>query len=186
MILYIKNMVSHRCKMIVEQELNKLEIKYFSVKLGEIKLQERLNQAIYKNLELVLKKIGLGIIKDKKSLLIEKMIHLIIDKIYNSTDDTKFNFSEYLTKNLYYNYHYLAELFSKKKGITIEHFIILHKVERIKELIMYNEMNLTEISYIMHYSSVSHLSKQFKKTTGLTPSFFRNMEQKKRSNIEDL
>ncbi|UZJ64307.1 helix-turn-helix domain-containing protein [Sphingobacterium sp. KU25419] len=98
----------------------------------------------------------------------------------------KVNFSDFLSEKLQRNYHYLAEIFSKTKGITIEHFITLHKVEKIKELIIYDELNLTEISYKMYYSSVSHLSKQFKKITGLTPTFFKNLPHRQRINLEDL
>lgn len=184
--LFIQNMVSLRCKMIVQQELEKLGIHFSSIELGEVKLKDSLSEIMKQRLASALHLSGLELMYDKKAILIEKMILLIIEWVQTSTDATSINFSVFLSQKLRHNYHYLAELFSQKKGITLEHFIILHKVERIKELIMYNEMNLKEISYIMHYSSVSHLSKQFKKTTGLTPSYFRNLEQKKRSNIEDL
>jgi AraC-like DNA-binding protein len=184
--VFIQNMVSKRCKMMVQKKLEELEILYISVELGEVYLKNAISDSLKRKLSIALHHMGLEVIYDKKDILIEKITLLIIEAVHNENDVPKTNFSDYLSRKLLHNYHYLAALFSKAKGITIEHFMILHKVERIKELIMYNEMNLTEISYRMHYSSVSHLSKQFKKTTGLTPSYFRNLELKKRSSIEDL
>jgi YesN/AraC family two-component response regulator len=184
--IFIQNMVSKRCKMMVQKELEDLEIPYISVELGEVCLKNPLSDTLKRKLAIALHQSGLEVMYDKKDILIEKITLLIIDVVHHSNEIPKINFSDFLSQKLLHNYHYLAELFSKAKGITIEHFIILHKVERVKEMIMNDELNLTEISYMMHYSSVSHLSKQFKKTTGLTPTFFRNLEQKKRNNIEDI
>ena len=123
---------------------------------------------------------------DKKSVLIEKIKDVVIEMVHYDDELPKVNFSDYLTEKLGYNYTYLANLFSETEGTTIEHFIIIHKIERVKELIIYDELNLTEIAWKLHYSSVSHLSNQFKKITGLTPSFFKSLKDKKRSNLENL
>jgi AraC-like DNA-binding protein len=123
---------------------------------------------------------------DKKSVLIEKIKDVVIEMVHYEDELPRVNFSDYLTEKLGYNYTYLANLFSETEGTTIEHFIIMHKIERVKELIIYDELNLTEIAWKLHYSSVSHLSNQFKKITGLTPSFFKSLKNKKRSNLENL
>ena len=123
---------------------------------------------------------------DKKSVLIEKIKDIVIEMVHYEDELPKVNFSDYLTEKLGYNYTYLANLFSETEGTTIEHFIIIHKIERVKELIIYDELNLTEIAWKLHYSSVAHLSNQFKKVTGLTPSFFRSLKDKKRNNLENL
>jgi len=118
--------------------------------------------------------------------LIESIINLVVEVVHYSDELPKVNFSTLLSEKVHKNYHYLADIFSKTKGITIEHFIILHKIERVKELIIYDDLNLTEISYKMHYSSVAHLSRQFKKVTGLTPTAFKKLTYRKRNNLEDL
>ncbi|MCH7414927.1 AraC family transcriptional regulator [Belliella sp. R4-6] len=131
-------------------------------------------------------KSGLELMDDKRAMLIEKITNVIVEMVHYSDELPKVNFSVFLSEKLGLDYHKLAEIFSKTKGITIEHFIIIHKVERIKELIIYDELNLTEISYLMHYNSVSHLSRQFKQVTGLTPTFFKSLSRRQRFNLEDL
>lgn len=184
--LFIQNMASLRCKLLVKSELEDLDIPYISIELGEVQLSNPITEVTKRKLKVALHKSGLELITDKRAVLIEKIVAIIIESIHYRTELPTVNFSTFIGEKLQHNYHYLAEIFSKTKGITIEHFIILHKIERVKELIMYGDLNLSEISSKMHYSSVSHLSKQFKKVTGLTPSFFKNLSTKKRKNIEDL
>lgn len=184
--LFIQNMVSLRCKLLVKSELDKLCIPYISIELGEIRLKNPLSDELKQILKESLQLSGLELMYDKKAILIEKIINIVIETIHYSDELPTIKFSNILCEKLEHNYHYLAEIFSKTKGITLEHFIILHKVEKIKELIIYGELNLTEISYKMHYSSVSHLCKQFKKVTGLTPTFFKNLALRERKNLEDL
>jgi AraC-like DNA-binding protein len=184
--LYIKYMVSLRCKMLVKEELKKLGINHLSISLGQVELLEQITPLQLEQLRTALKTSGLELMDDKKSVLIEKIKDVIIEMVHYQDELPKVNFSDYLTDKLKYNYTYLANLFSETEGITIEHFIIIHKIERVKELIIYDELNLTEIAWKLHYSSVAHLSHQFKKITGLTPSFFKSLKDKKRNNLENL
>lgn len=184
--IFIQHMVSLRCKMMVKSVLEKLDIGYKSVELGEVLLEKSITEDTRQTLKEELHKSGLELMDDKNTILIEKIINIIIEMVHYSDELPNVNFSTFLSEKMQQDYHKMSELFSKTKGITIEHFIILHKVERVKELIIYDELSLTEISYIMHYSSVAHLSKQFKKVTGLTPSFFRALAVRKRKNLEDL
>lgn len=184
--LHIQNMVSLRCKLLVTSELDKLGIQYKSVKLGEVKLQHSISEEVKENLNTELHKSGLHVMDDKKAILIEGIINTIVEMVHYSDELPSVNFSVFLSEKMHLDYHKLAEIFSKTKGVTIEHFIILHKIERVKELIIYDELSLTEISYKMHYSSVAHLSRQFKQITGLTPSFFKNLAVRKRTNLEDI
>jgi YesN/AraC family two-component response regulator len=131
-------------------------------------------------------KSGLELMDDKRTVLIEKIKNVIIDLVYHSDEPLSINFSRYLSEKLDHDYTYLANLFSEVQGITIEKFFIAHKIERVKELLVYNELNLTEIAFKMHYSSVSHLSSQFKKVTGLTPSHFKQLKNKRRTMLEDV
>ena len=179
-------MVSLRCKMVVKDELRKLGISYSNISLGQVELTEEINQSQLENIRTALKRSGLELMDDKKSVLIEKIKDVVIEMVHYEDELPKMNFSDYLTEKLGYNYTYLANLFSETEGTTIEHFIIIHKIERVKELIIYDELNLTEIAWKLHYSSVSHLSNQFKKITGLTPSFFKSLKDKKRNNLENL
>jgi AraC-like DNA-binding protein len=172
--------------MLVKEELKKLGINYLSINLGQVELNEKITGFQQEQLREALKLSGLELMDDKKSVLIEKIKDIIIEMVHYEDEIPKLNFSEYLTEKLNYNYTYLANLFSETEGITIEHFIITHKIERVKELIIYDELNLTEIAWKLHYSSVAHLSNQFKKVTGLTPSFFKSLKEKKRSNLENL
>ena len=131
-------------------------------------------------------KSGLELPDDKKSILTEKIKRLIIEMIHYADDLPKVNYSTYISEKLNYDYTYLSNIFLEVKGITIQHFIIIHKVEKIKELLLYDELNLTEISYKLHYSSVAHLSTQFKKITGLSPSYFKKLKQKRQENLENM
>jgi YesN/AraC family two-component response regulator len=184
--IYIQNMVSLRCKMMVKSVLDKLGIAYNSVELGEVQLLEPLTELLKHSLKGELHKSGLELIFDKKAILIEKIINIIVEMVHYSDEFPNVNFSTFLSEKMEQDYHKMAELFSKTKGMTIEHFIILHKVEKVKELIMYDELNLTEISYRLNYNSVAHLSKQFKQATGLTPTFFKSISKLRRINLEDL
>ena len=184
--LHIKYMVSLRCKMVVKDELRKLGISYANISLGQVELAEEISRTQLEKFRTALKQSGLELMDDKKSVLIEKIKDVVIEMVHYEDEIPKVNFSDYLTEKLGYNYNYLANLFSETEGTTIEHFIIIHKIERVKELIIYDELNLTEIAWKLHYSSVSHLSNQFKKITGLTPSFFKSLKNKKRSNLENL
>jgi AraC-like DNA-binding protein len=179
-------MVSLRCKMMVKDELKKLGINYLSISLGQVELPEPASPSQLEQIRIALLKSGLELMDDKKSVLIEKIKDIIIEMVHYEDELPRVNFSDYLTKKLDYNYTYLANLFSETEGTTIEHFIIIHKIERVKELIIYDELNLTEIAWKLHYSSVAHLSNQFKKITGLTPSFFKSLKDKKRNNLENL
>jgi AraC-like DNA-binding protein len=184
--LYIKYMVSLRCKMIVQEALDSLNIKYVDIELGLVETVVSTSEKKRRELEEILKKSGLQLLNDKKSILIEKIKVVIIQMVHYSDELPAQNYSEYLSEKLGYDYTYLANTFSEVKGITIQHFIIIHKIERAKELMLYNEMNLTEIAYKLHYSSVAHLSNQFKKVTGLSPSFYRQLGLKRKQNLEDI
>ena len=179
-------MVCIRCKMVVKEELTKLGIRFTSVELGEVEVMENVSVEQREQIRGALLKSGLELMDDKKSILIQKIKMVIIDLVHYSNEPLTINFSEYLSQKLNYDYTYLANLFSEVQGTTIEKFLIAHKIERVKELLVYNELNLTEISYQMHYSSVAHLSAQFKKVTGLTPSHFKQLKNKRRSMLDDM
>ncbi len=179
-------MVSIRCKMVVKSELTKLGLHFIVVDLGEVEVKENITAEQHEQLKIALSASGLELMEDKKAVLIEKIKGVIVEMVYYSEETPKTNFSNYLSEKLNYDYTYLSNLFSESTGITIEHFIIAHKIERVKELLLYNELNLTEISYMLNYSSVAHLSNQFKKVTGLTPSFFKKIKQKKRNTLENV
>jgi len=172
--------------MIVKEELKNLGLHYVIVNLGEVEVLEDITPKQREQLRAALLKSGLELMEDKKAMLIEKIKNIIIEMIHYEEELPKVNFSEYLSERMNYDYTYLANLFSETEGTTIEHFIILHKIERVKELILYNELNLTEIADKLHYSSVAHLSNQFKKITGLTPSFFKSLKHKKRVMLENV
>jgi len=184
--LYIKYMVSLRCKMLVKDELDKLGIRYISIELGMVEILEDITKEQREQLSVILLRSGLELLDDKKSILIEKIKNAIIEMIHYSDQQPSNNYSDYLSEKLSYDYTYMSNVFSEVKGITIQQFIIFHKIERVKELLLYNELNLTEISYQLNYSSVAHLSNQFKKVTGLTPSFYKKLRQKRKNNLEDL
>ncbi|MCX6236581.1 MAG: helix-turn-helix domain-containing protein [Bacteroidia bacterium] len=184
--LYIKNMVSNRCKMIVKSELEKLGLHYIIVELGEVEIMENISVVQHNLLNINLNKSGLGLLDEKKSMLIEKIKNTIVNLVHYSEEQPKVNLSDYLSERLNYDYTYLANLFSEKQGTTIEHFFLTHKIERVKEFLVYNEYSLTEISNKMHYSSVAHLSNQFKKMTGLTPSNYKHLRLKRRKPLENV
>jgi YesN/AraC family two-component response regulator len=179
-------MVCIRCKMVVKDELTKLGLKYSYVELGEAELLENISPAELEQLRIALLKSGLELMDDKKSVLIQKIKTIIIELVHYSEEPLVINLSDHLSQNLHHDYTYLANLFSEVQGTTIEKFYISHKIERVKEFLVYNELTLTEIAYKMHYSSVAHLCTQFKKVTGLTPSHFRSLKDKRRSMLEDL
>ena len=179
-------MVSLRCKMLVESVLNELELPHHIVELGTVELLADLTTEKREQLEKELLKSGLVLMEDKKAVLIEKIKHIIIEMVHYSDQLPQINFSNFLSEKLGYDYTYLANIFSEVKGVTIEHYLIANKIERVKELLLYNELNLTEISYLMNYSSVAHLSAQFKNVTGLTPTYFKQLKAKRRKNLEDL
>jgi AraC-like DNA-binding protein len=179
-------MVSLRCKMVVKSELDKLGLHYLRVELGEVNIMEDITPEQHDQLKAGLLKSGLELMDDKKAILIERIKNLIVEMVHYAEDRPKTNFSDFLSEKLDYDYTYLANLFSEVTGITIEHYIIAHKIERVKELLLYNELTLTEISYMLNYSSVAHLSNQFKKVTGLTPSFFRQLKHKKLSPLNNV
>ena len=179
-------MVSSRCKMLVKEELKKLGLHFILVDMGVVEIMENITPEQRQQIKIELLKSGLELMDDKKAMLVEKIKNVVIEMVHYSDELPKINFSDYLSEKLNYDYTYLANLFSEIQGTTIENYIILHKIERVKELIIYDELNLTEIAWKMHYSSVAHLSNQFKKQTGLSPSHFKNLKENRRKAIEDV
>lgn len=179
-------MVSLRCKMVVKQELEKLGLHYLNVDLGTIEIKEVITDSQKAQLRKNLKVYGLDLLDDQRNIIIEKIKAVIIGMVHYSDELPPMNYSDYISEKLGYDYTYLANTFSEVKGITIQQYIILNKIERVKELLLYDELNLTEISYMLHYSSVAHLSNQFKKVTGLTPTYFKGLKKKRLRNLEDL
>jgi len=172
--------------MVVKDELKNLGLHYVLVELGTVEIMENINQTQHDQLNINLKRSGLELLDDKRAILIEKIKNVVVELVHYSNEVPHINFSDYLSEKLGYDYVYLSNLFSEVKGITIQTFIIQHKVERAKELILYDELNLSEIAFKLHYSSVAHLSNQFKKITGLTPTFFKSLAIKKRKELEEL
>jgi YesN/AraC family two-component response regulator len=184
--LYIKNMVCIRCKIVVKTELEKLGIDYILIELGQVEIESQLSPEQRLQLDEALRKSGLELMDDKKSVLIEKIKCIIIETVHYSEVKLKTNLSDYIGDKLGYDYTYLANLFSEVTGITIEKFYLNHKIEKVKELLVYNELNLTEIAFDLGYSSVAHLSNQFKKFTGLSPSHFKRLKNERRIMLENL
>ncbi len=184
--IYIKYMVSLRCKLLVEEELRQSGIKYFQIDLGVVELEKNITKEQRDQLKSNLQKSGLELLDDKKSILIERIKNVVIEMIHYSEELPKVNYSDHISEKLGYDYTYLSNVFSEAKGITIQQYIIINKIERVKELLLYDELNLTEISYRLHYSSVAHLSNQFRKITGISPSYFRKLKLKRRCNLENL
>jgi len=178
--LYIKNMVCYRCQMVVKYELEKLGLHHTRIELGETEIMEELSTEQWENLSISLKNIGLELMADKKTIMAERIKTIIIELVHYNDDQIKTNLSDYLSEKLNYNYSYLSNLYSEVKGTTIEKFYLSSKIERVKELLVYDELNLSEIAFKLHYSSVAHLSNQFKKMTGLTPSHFKNLKNNTR------
>lgn len=172
--------------MLVKSELEKLGLHHIVVELGEIEIIENISSEQHDVLKMELLKSGLELMDDKRAILIEKIKNVIIELVHYEDDLPKTNFSDFLAEKLHHDYTYMANLFSEVTGITIEHYIIAHKIERVKELLIYGELNLTEISYKLNYSSVAHLSNQFKKVTGLTPTFFKHLKEKKRCALDNV
>jgi len=179
-------MVSDRCKMAVNDVFKKQGLQLNCIKLGEAETFELVTAEKYSKLKTSLQNIGFELIEDKQAILIERIKNSVIELVHHSDKMLKVNFSDYLSGSLNHNYTYLANVFSKTQGISIEQFIITHKIERIKELILYDELNITEIAYKMNYSSVAHMSGQFKKYTGLTPSYFKKLKLKRLEPIEEI
>ena len=184
--LYIKYMVSTRCKIVVKEELKKLGLHFIIVDLGVVEIMENISSEQREQLKAGLLATGLELMDNKRAVLIEQIKNVIIEMVHHSNEVIKTNFSDFLSTRLNHDYTYLSNLFSEVQGTTIAQFIISHKIERIKELIIYDEHNLTEIAWRMNYSSVAHLSNQFKKVTGLTPSHFKQLKDKRRSTIEEI
>jgi len=179
-------MVCIRCQMAVKSELEKLGLHHTRVDLGETEIMEDLSAEQRDKLSTSLKNIGLELMDDKKNILVEKIKTIIIELVHFNEDQIKTNLSDYLAEKLNHNYTYLSNLFSENKGTTIEKYYLSNKIERVKELLVYDELNLSEIAWKLHYSSVAHLSNQFKKMTGLTPSHFKNLKRKNRGALEDV
>lgn len=184
--LYIKNMVSNTCKMVLKNELQKLGLHFIIANLGEVEIMEDISPDQRERLKNGLLNFGLELMEDRRAVLIERIRNVIFEMVYYTSEVLKTNFSTYLSKKLNYDYTYLATLFSEIQGTTIEQFIILQKTERVKELIIYGELTITEIAYIMNYSSLQHLSNQFKKVTGFSPSHFKQLKEKRRNPIEEI
>ena len=179
-------MVCNRCKMVVNSELDKFGLHPITVELGQVDIIETLNKEKSAELNELLVRLGFELIDDKKSRVIEKVKNLIIDLVYSKSNLLKNNLSESITTTIGQDYSYISSQFSQQESITIEHYYILQKIERVKELIVYDELSLSEIAFQLNYSSMSHLSKQFKKVTGLTPTDFKNLKEQKRMSIENL
>jgi AraC-like DNA-binding protein len=172
--------------MVVKSELEKLGLNLLSVDLGVVETDTIIDSELKEKTARHLEKFGFELIDDKKSRIIEKTKTLIIDLVHNRNSDLKINLSDYLIQNISLDYNSLSNLFSEVENTTIEKFYIAQKIEKVKELIMYDEKSLSEIADKLHYSSVAHLSMQFKKVTGFTPTYFKNLKDKKRKQIEDL
>lgn len=184
--LFVKNMVCNRCIMVVQDELEKLGLDYTNVKLGEVNLTKELTPEERDALENVLVPLGFELIDDKKSRIIEKIKNIIIDLVHHQDNDSKTNLSDILSEKLNHDYNYLSNLFSEIEGTTIEKYFIAQKIEKIKELLVYDELTLSEIALRLNYSSVAYLSNQFKKVTGLTPSHFKQIREDKRKPLDKV
>ena len=176
--LYIKNMVSASCKMVVETILELLEFRYAKIELGEVEMLEEPDEEKLEQLKTLLRQLGFDLITNRRNVLVEKIRNTIVEMVFSGEEMPKTKFSEYLSKKLNLDYSYLSHLFSEERGTTIEHCIMSHKIELVKEMLLSDELTLSEIAYKLNYSSVAHLSNQFKKVTGFTPSHFKKMDQK--------
>lgn len=184
--LHIKNMVCSRCKIIIKSELEKLGLQIVSIELGEVEILEKDINRIKNNLLMNLKSFGFDLFEDRKSKTIEKIKTLIIDLVQNKNNQLNTNLSEYISKDLLQDYNSLSNLFSEVENTTIEKYYINQKIERVKELLIYDELTLSEIAYQLNYSSVGYLSNQFKKVTGFSPTYFLQLKDRKRKQIEDI
>lgn len=184
--LYIKNMVCDRCKMVVKSRLEELGLHPVSVELGEVEIDKVLSGPDLEQVRSALRTLGFDLLDDRKSRIIQQVKNLIIDLVRTEEPDRRLNLSDYLTAHLPYTYSYISGLFADVEGITLERYHIGQKIERVKELIVYDELTLSEIAFRMGYSSVAHLSNQFKKITGLTPSHYRDVGNARRRSIDQL
>ena len=179
-------MVCGRCIMVVQNELDKLSLGVKNIKLGEVTLEKEPTPAEKKKLEEVFISLGFEVIDDKKSRTIEKIKNIIIELVHHQDNHTKTNLSDVLSRKLHHDYNYLSNLFSEVEGTTIEKYFIAQKIEKVKELLVYDELSLSEISFRLNYSSVAYLSNQFKKVTGLTPSHFKQISENKRKPLDEV
>lgn len=184
--LYVKNMVCNRCKMVVDSELRKMGITPLRVDLGEVSLSDKLSDDHKKLIDTRLQELGFALIDDRKSRLIDRIKTLIIELVHEQNCRLTTNLSDYLSSSLNHDYTYMTNLFSEVEGSTIEKYYIAQKIEKVKELLVYDEMSLSEIAFLLNYSSVSHLSNQFKKVTGLTPSHFKNIREERRKPLDEV
>lgn len=184
--LYIKNIVSNRCEMIIKSELELFGLHFLGIKFCEVEIMENISEEQLTVLNARLNESGFSIISERNTILIEKIKAIIIELVHHSENQIAINLSDYLNLKLNLSYTYMANLFSKSQGITIEQYLIAHKVERIRELLIYGELNISEIADRLHYSSISHLSNQFKKVTGLSPSEYKQQKLKQRKELENL
>lgn len=184
--LFIKNMVCNRCIMVVQNELNNLNFDIKSIKLGEVILNIEPTADEKNKLGAILTSLGFELIDDKKSRIIEKIKNTIIELVHHKNSDIKNNLSDVLSNALHHDYNYLSNLFSEIVGTTIEKYFIAQKIERVKELLVYDELSLSEIAYQLNYSSVAYLSNQFKKVTGLTPSHFKQIKEDRRKPLDEV
>ena len=184
--LYIKNMVCSRCKMVVKTELAKHNLIPMAIELGEVEIHEQLNKKELHTLNTGLKHLGFEIIDDRRSRIIEKIKNIIIELVHHSSENLQVNLSEFIASRVHQDYNYLSNLFSEVEGTTIEKYLIAQKIERVKELLVYDEFSLSGIADQLGYSSVAYLSNQFKRVTGLTPTYYKSLKEHKRKNIEEL
>ncbi len=184
--LHIKYMVSLRCKMLVKQELDKLGIAYSSIDLGTVEFSDDITEEQLEAFGTNLEKSGLELLDDKNNIMVERIKNIIVEMVHHTDELPEINDSKYISEKMGYDYTYLSNIFSEVKGITIQQYIIMHKIEKVKELLLYDELNLSEIAFKLNYSSVAHLSNQFKKVTGLTPTYFKKLKLKRELNLEDL
>lgn len=184
--IYIKNMVCDRCIMVVQNELNKLGLIAETVRLGEVTFRNIITAEEKNELVKVLIPLGFQLIDDKRNRIIEKIKNIIIDLVQHQNTDSKTNLSDILSSQLHHDYNYLSNLFSEVEGTTIEKYFIAQKIEKVKELLVYDELSLSEIAFQLNYSSVSYLSNQFKKVTGLTPSHFKQIREDKRKPLDKI
>lgn len=184
--LYIKNMVCNRCIMVVRTELKKFGLHPVSVELGEVEIADEINEEEKEALNEVMHQLGFQLINDKKSRWIEQIKNVVVELVHHQEAQINTNLSTYISEKINYDYSYLSNLFSEVQGVTIEQYYIAQKIEKVKELLVYDELSLSEIADELHYSSVSHLSKQFKKVTGLTPTHFRQVKEKKRKPLDEV
>lgn len=184
--IFVKNMVSLRCKIIVKEALERVGIHFVNVEMGEVEILQHISREDHLMIANTLLSYGLEVIDNNKLKMTEKIKHIIIELIHHTKEPLEINFSNYLSQRLQYDYTYLANIFSETEGMTIEKFMICHKIERVKEMLVHSELNLTQIAYKLHYSSVSHVSNQFKRVTGLTPSMYKRRKQGHRSIVEKV